>query len=411
MTIKSRTRRPFASVVVTGSSLVLLALMLPACGFETEGVFESPSGSGGNTGGSSSGGEGGATSSSGQGGATTSSSGQGGNGGGQGGVGGQGGSAGQTSSSSGGPVDPEDCLDGIDNDKDGAVDCADDDCAVGFTCTDAPPDGWSSVALERGMGAPPGATPCDNGATPEVLFAGPAGAAECTACTCGDLMGTTCNPPALTCYVGSQGCNFGQQNWTDDFPNGDCAKPDIGLAGSLSCRLTGPASVAEPGSCAPSKSDFPNKDTWMGWVQSCAVKTGTGGCAAGTVCAPKPGPTQSLCIRQDGQNACPAGWATVVEAYVDAKDDRACADCSCAAAPTCTGGTYEVFDLDGCAAGGSSNPVAIDNNTCRNVSGQLDSDSWSVKRNPPTAGGNCTPAGGEPLGSVQPTGPVTFCCK
>jgi len=397
MTTKPRARRPFASVVASGSSVVLLALMLPACGADTEGVFTSPEG---NTGGADT------SSSSGQGGTTSSSSGQGGDGGGQGGSGGQT----SSSSSSGGPVDPEDCLDGLDNDKDGNIDCADSDCTVGFTCTDEPPQGWSSVALEQGMGAPPVATPCDGGAKPEELLTGPAGPPECSACSCGPLMGTTCKAPPLACFVGSVGCNLGQQDWTDDFPNGDCAKPDIGFAVTLSCRLTGMASVAEPGSCAPSMSDFPNKDTWAGWANACAVKTSAGGCAAGTVCAPKPGASQSLCVRHDGQHACPAGW-TNVDAYSGATDDRTCADCSCTASATCTGGTYQVFDLDGCAPGGSSNPITIDNMMCRNVSGQLDSNSWSVRRNPPVVGGNCAAQGGEPKGSVQPTGAVTFCCK
>jgi hypothetical protein len=223
-------------------------------------------------------------------------------------------------------------------------------------------------------------------------------------------MGTTCNPPGLECFVGSQGCNFGQQNWTGNFANGDCAKPNIGIAGSLSCRLTGSASVAQAGNCMPSVSDFPNKDTWAGWVNACTVKTSAGGCASGTVCAPIPADTQSLCIRQDGQNACPAGWKAI-DAYAGATDDRSCNTCSCPAAPTCTGGTYEVVDLDNCAAGGSTANIVIDNNTCQNVSGQLDQGSWSVQRNLPTAGGKCTGQGGEPTGSVQTKGPVTFCCK
>ncbi len=432
--MKPRTRRffgtPLASLVFAGGSVALLALTLPACGLETSGVFESPSG-GTNTGGSggrggeggggqggstSSSGQGGSTSSSGQGGAAsssgqggaTSSSGMGGMGGGQAGSGGQ-----TTSSSSGGPVDPENCLDGIDNDKDGSADCADSDCTEGFTCTDAPPDGWSTVAFERGPGAPPVAMPCDSGAMPEELFVGPAGPAECAACSCGALTGTTCNAPGLACFPGSAGCNFGQQNWTNNFQNGNCAKPDIGASIQLSCRLTSMTSVAEPGSCMPSVSDFPNKETWLGWAQACAIKTSGGGCATGSVCAPKPAGTQSLCIRQDGKNACPANWQQV-DTYASATDDRACADCSCAPSATCTGGFYRVFDLDACAAGGSDPPIDVDSNTCRNVSALLDAQinsSWSVQRNLPTPSGNCAAQGGEATGSVQPQGQVTFCCK
>jgi hypothetical protein len=396
--MKSRTPRPFASFAITGSSPVLLGLMLTACGVDTEGVFQSTPRTTGasSSSGSSGGGESGSSSSSGQGGASSSS--------------GQGGSVGQTSSSSSsGSGTTEDCLDGLDNDLDGTIDCADTDCTTGFTCTDEPPTGWTSVALEQGMGAPPPPMPCDSGAMPESLFTGPAGPAECSACSCGALAGNTCNAPGLSCFVGSNNCGNGQQDWTNNFGNGNCAKPDIGLTGSLSCRLSSATAVGQTGGCPPSMSDFQNKDTWAGWAQACAIKTGSGGCAPGRVCAPIPKDTQSLCVRQDGQQQCPAGWKSV-DAYVDGADDRSCSACSCMANPTCTGGTYQVLDFNNCDAGGS-NPITVNSNTCVNVSGQLDSFSWSVQKNPPVAGGACTAQGGEAQGSVQPKGPVTFCCK
>lgn len=408
--MKYRTARPFTALAITGSSLVFLGLMLPACGVDTDGVFQSST-TGANTessssSGTSSGGQGGASSSSGQGGNASSSSGQ----TSTSSSSGQGGSTGQTSSSStGGPVDPENCLDGLDNDKDGTIDCADADCTTGFTCTDEAPTGWTAVALDQGLGAPPLPVPCDSGAVAESLFMGPAGPAECSACSCGTLAGNTCNAPGLSCFVGSNNCSNGQQDWTNNFANGNCAKPDIGFAINLSCRLAGTTSVGQTGSCPPSASDFPNKDTWAGWAQACAIKTSAGGCVAGTVCAPKPTGTQSLCVRQDGLKMCPLGWTTV-EAYADGTDDRSCGACSCTANPTCTNGTYQVFDSNNCDVNGG-NPVTVDNNTCRNVSGQVDFGTWSVRKNPPTAGGACTAEGGEAQGSMQPKGPVTFCCK
>lgn len=397
--MKSRSRRPLNSVTLASGLIILGAFMLPACGADTEGVFQSSAGA--NTGSSSgNGGEAGA----GQGGSSNASS------SGQVGGGGSSGQSSSSSSSSSGSAMPEDCLDGLDNDLDGDVDCADAECTTGFVCTDEAPTGWTSVAIEQGKGAAPPPAPCGDGSVAEALFTGPAGPAECSACTCGALAGNTCNDPSLACFVGSNNCGSGQQDWTNNFGNGNCAKPDIGFGTSnLSCRLTSGPMVGQSGSCPPSTSDFINKDTWAGWVQSCGVKTGTGGCGTGKVCTPKPLDTQSLCIRQDGQQMCPTGWNTV-DAYVGGADDRSCAACSCTANATCTGGTYQVFDFNGCNAGGD-NPITIDNNTCRNVSGQIDSFSWSVQRNPPTAGGSCTPQGGEAMGSVQTKGPVTFCCK
>jgi len=420
--MKSRTRRPFQSIALTGSVIILGAFMLPACGADTDGVFQSTAGantssSSGNGGEAGAGQGGNGSSSSGQGGmSASSSSGQGGGPSGSSSSSGQGGSAGQStssssssSSSSSGSGMPEDCLDGLDNDLDGDIDCADSDCTTGFTCTDEAPTGWTSVALEQGMGAAPMPMPCPDGTIEESLFTGPAGPAECSACTCGALAGNTCNAPTIACFPGSNNCGSGQQDWTNNFANGNCAKPDIGFTGSLSCRLTSAATVGQSGACPPSMSDFGNKDTWAGWVQSCGIKTGNGGCGTGKVCTAKPLDTQSLCIRQDGQQMCPGGW-NPVEAYLGGVDDRSCAACSCTSNASCTGGTYQVFDSNGCAAGGD-NPITIDNNTCRNVSALIDFGSWSIQRNPPMAGGSCTPQGGEPTGSVQPKGPVTFCCK
>ncbi|HRI71197.1 MAG TPA: hypothetical protein PK156_43490 [Polyangium sp.] len=397
--MKPRTSRFLTSVACVGTSLVCVALLLPACGSDGDIVFPTP---GANTGGSSSSGDGGTNSggqggngsaSGGQGGASSSSSGQGG--------GGQGG--GQTGGG-------ENCLDGLDNDMDGAIDCADSDCLAGFTCTDEPPSGWTPVLLDQGMGAAPTAMPCADGTTPESLFTGPAGPAECVACTCGALAGNTCTNAGLLCFPGSNNCGSGQQqDWTNNFANGNCAKPDIGVVFSFSCRLANSTMVDQAGSCPPSAADFTNKDMWAGWVQACGTTTSTGGCGNKSVCTPKPTGTQSLCIRQDGLQMCPGGW-TAVEAYAGGTDDRTCSDCTCASNATCTGGTYQVFDSNNCDPNGG-NPVAIDNNTCRNVYSQIDFGTWSVLKNPAVPGGSCTPQGGAPMGSVQPQGPVTFCCK
>ena len=418
--MKPRTSRFVTSGACIGSGLVLVALLLPACGSDADILFAT---SGANTGGASSSGDGGkggnGSASGGQGGASSSNGGQGGDGasssnGGQGGtntggVGGQGGTS-SGGGQGGGQTGGEDCLDGFDNDMDGAIDCADSDCTAGFTCTDEPPQGWTSVTLDQGLGVAPAPMPCADGTMPESLFTGPAGPAECSACTCGTLTGNTCTNAGLLCFPGSQSCGTGQQqDWTNNFANGNCAKPDIGFAFSLSCRLANTTAVDQTGSCPPSTADFMNKDMWAGWTQACAAKTSNGGCGNNSVCAPKPTGTESICIRQDGQQMCPGGW-TQVDAYASGTDDRSCNACSCTSNATCTGGTYQVFDSNNCDPN-NGNPITIDNNTCRNVSNQIDFGSWSVQKNPAVPGGSCTPQGGEPMGSVQPQGPVTYCCK
>ncbi|MDC3953187.1 hypothetical protein KEG38_05000 [Polyangium jinanense] len=378
-----------ASTAMAGGALTLLGASLFGCGTDTSDVFQTGGGSAGagnttNAGPGGSGGQGGG--------------GQGGGGGGQGGAG-----AGMSGS--------EDCLDGADNDGDGDVDCADADCTEGFTCVDEAPAGWSYTWTAEGDATP---TSCEPGFQPEELFTDPAGAAECSACTCGDLQGAACSTPGLQCHTNSNNCFGGGESWSGAFQNGACAKPTnlLGFAISLSCRLNGTAMVTSPGSCPPSVSDFQNKEPFAGKITVCDAKTSNGGCGAGSACAPKPAAdTESLCLRQEGEHACPNGFTQVVS-YKSATDTRACSACACESDTTCTGGQYVFYDLDMCVAEGASTArIAVDSNTCRNVSGQLDSNSWSVEQVPAMPSGSCTPTGGAPTGEVTPEGAVTFCCK
>jgi hypothetical protein len=333
-----------------------------------------------------SGGSGGSSSSSGDGGSNSSSS----------------------SSSSSGSMGSEDCLNGSDDDGDGNSDCADSDCNVDYECTAAPPTGWSITLVERGSGQSPSDDTCDDGMPAETFYTGMAGPAECS-CMCGSLTGAQCK---FLCYPGATMCGAGEEDWTSAFNNvGDCEKPSnlLGNAASLSCRIAG--SATQPGSCTASVVDFPNKDTWSGWIQACTTKQTGSGCGAGAVCVRKPD-SDSSCIGQPGQHVCPAGWSDRTDAYESATDTRGCTQCTCTAAPTCTGGLYRFYDADSCTNQGTDPAVDITGTSCQDVSHLLDQSSWSIRYLvPPIAGGTCMKGGGMPTGSITPTGEITFCCK
>ena len=373
-----------ASATLAGGTLTLLGASLLGCGTDTAGVFQTSGSAGaGNT-------------------MVTGSGGTGAQGGG-GGVGGTGGAG-------AGMPGAEDCLDGADNDGDGDADCADADCTEGFTCVDAP-EGWSLAWTTTEATAP---ASC-KGPPPEELFTDPAGAAECAACTCGDLEGAACGSPGLACYAGNGGCFGDADNWTGVFQNGACAKPTnlLDFTNQLSCRLSGAAAVTAPGSCPPSVSDFPNKEPFGGRVLACDAKVSAGGCGAGSACVAKPAAaTESLCLRQKGEQTCPDGFTQIVS-YTSATDTRACSTCACESEVTCTGGRYVFHDPDMCMppGAGHSQPINVDSNTCRNVSGQLDSGSWSAEAQPAMADGSCTPTGGAPTGELTLEGAITFCCQ
>ncbi|MBK9264931.1 MAG: hypothetical protein IPM54_34760 [Polyangiaceae bacterium] len=322
-------------------------------------------------------------------------------------------SSSSSSSSSSGQSGSENCLDGVDNDSDVDIDCADSDCAADYTCVAALPNGWTLAIVQQGTGSSPPAGACDDGSAPDVVFTEPAGPAECTKCECGQLTGTTCAPPIIVCSTTNKACSFGKSDWTSSVASGNCVKPTSMLGGSneLSCQFTIGAEVQIPGDCSPSTVDFPNKDMFGGWVRACAVTENGGGCGPASACVPEAPANASMCIRQNGDQSCPVGWPSKVVAYEGADDNRSCSACACNASPTCSGGSYTFYDADECIDSGMDPPITVNNMACVDLSQLLDGGTWSVRANLPVPGGSCTPTGGNSTGSVTPTGAVTFCCE
>ncbi|MEZ4300654.1 MAG: hypothetical protein R3B70_37300 [Polyangiaceae bacterium] len=387
------------------SSFATLLLTAPGCGTTSlDDIFAEAGSAGAGAGGK--GGEGGAT----------GGGGSGGEGAGTTGTGTTSGTTdtGTTSGTTSTPSGVEDCTDGVDNDGDGATDCADSDCNAGFECLPGIPATWDGVYDIVSVGFNDGLPPCDDGSNGEVFYAEPAGPAECTACSCGDLMGAQCSPPAFSCWPGSTGCGGTEVNLTATMADGQCHKPgnlSQGFTPTLSCKLTEASQPSSPGTCAPSAVDFPNKDTWNKQVESCDLAIG-GGCNGTQVCAPKSADGGPRCIRKAGDNACPAGaYSVKTVVYTDADDTRSCTSCTCGAGnATCSGESVTVYDSDQCGNQGNENPAVIDSATCDNVSSLLDFGSWSMKATLAQAKGSCPPGGGEPDGAVTPKGTVTYCC-
>jgi hypothetical protein len=308
----------------------------------------------------------------------------------------------------------EDCLDGVDNDGDMLIDCADNECQPGFECVDSAPAGWEGYFRMNTTPFPNMAPSiCPDGSQPVTYFDSPNGA-DCSACSCGGYAGASCNPPPLTCWDKSPFCLGGNDlDLTGLMPDGTCfAVPGIPGSDPRSCKLTGVASVGNPGACPASGGALLNPEPWANQDDVCGQPLpGGGGCAGSEVCVPKGGGDYNgpICIRKMGQDACPAGFQTAVEAATGAIDDRSCNACQCdVSGVTCAGGSYTVSDTDNCA----SPSVMINSMNCVNVTTEFDNNTGSIKASPPTpAGGSCTASGGEPSGGVNPQGIVTFCCQ
>lgn len=333
------------------------------------------------------------------GGDATGSGGMGTGGTGTGGTGTGGAPSSSASTGSGGATEAN-CLDGLDDDGDGHADCADSDCQAGYECVPAPAQNFSDLLRLRVLGVGNASVECAPGVNPVRRFKDPA-SSECTACECTTL--AQCGPFGVS-LSGDSLCSGSQVDLM--VPPGGCAPLNPGgVSGAIYVDPPQPL----PGACQAGQSVQVTKEKFHTAVDVCQV-SGTlgGGCAEGSVCAPRAKPEYAgdgMCVGTTGDVSCPAGFPNRIVAYSGGLDGRTCSPCTCEASKVeCLGGGITVDKTNNC----SGVPISIELQTCTpigNVGAQ------SVKSNPATAvltEGAC--GGGAKDGSVQPENPQTFCC-
>jgi hypothetical protein len=272
-----------------------------------------------------------------------------------------------------GPI--EVCGDGLDNDCNGLVDCADPKCtAEGFTCSSAPPPGWTPVAYAANA-----RPPCPPGfGNPQAVVRGLDLGGNACACTCGApsengcLSGTLslavdsdnlCNDPALQIVVTAGQCgSLPDQQAIIGKPvcNGatDCpyAHATALPSKSVTCSVTltrPPVTFAEHGQvCTPLD----------------------GGCSTGGACI---GPAAGAsCLMMPGEAICPSGFEQrVVFAEGSDSDGRSCSpDCTCTSSPSCSNPKLSVYSKPNC--GGKPTNIDLPTGGCNaitpipNIAGQ-----------------------------------------
>jgi hypothetical protein len=294
-----------------------------------------------------------------------------------------------------GPV--EICTDGIDNDCNGLVDCADPACAqAGYTCVAQPPPGWSLVAFTptQSLGCPrvfPATTDVDVDPTPLP--------AQCS-CTCDLITPPSSCAAMVTTRTGDNGAcaNLGGSPAAD----GTCGGPI-----SLTANVQVSGADGFHGSCAPNVvTTRPSPNTTRGEVCS-GVKIG-GGCPAGQACLLAPSPFFA-CIAAPTQVVCPPGAGYPNGHFVGSNNDsRGCAGCACNTPPVC-GLTWDFFNGPNCM--GSPQLTLYPDGSCMATNGKKDYQSNRLTGNPQNA--SC--AG--PTQQPQPTGALTLdreqtvCCR
>lgn len=297
----------------------------------------------------------------------------------------------------------ENCTNGVDDDGNGLVDCADPACTAGYTCAPKlPAAGWSGPAwlFDGATAQAPGC----GGAFPQIGYEGHRDLSAVPA-LCGKCQ---CDPPSGTCTVSqlisySDGvCNQNGQSMQQPQP-GQCGVLGIG-ANAGSYQAAAPSFV--PGPCAPQQGGISKPaPTWGTTGVACVGPTSTGGCGGGGVCAARPAAPfgASLCIWTGGSVACPADYPVSHSFYDGATDNRDCTKCTCGDASGSCSAVTTIYGAKG---------------NCNDTLGQVPNDGachpvqgGERVRVEATTTGSCPPSTSQPVGSVVAgPGQTTVCC-
>lgn len=410
---------------------VATPVLPPGCGSLTVDFGAGDAGLGGRAGAGGGGQGGGGVETGGAGGTATSGVGGAATGGAGGGAaGGRGGAAGRATGGNGGaagghgtagaggaggapckPTGAENCFDGVDNDCNGKIDCADPACGSGVAqCVAFDPTSAPIGILSGGTG--PCSTALYDQAT--AIFANQ-NQLSCTTIVAGQ--GCSCKPGSVSCSTTLAGfktlaectgntssgeeagtfvtgqdnaCTAGVPPWTTDTV-GDI----YGIA-----VTTFTASV---GACTPAGTPNVPKFGFGVSANFCATKSVGGGCGAGQVCVPTTG-TAGACQLFDGtKTSCPGG-ATAVPWYTGSSGSATCGPCTCGSP---VGGSCNQVLLTAGNHPSCSGVAQLQSNTRTCVATGLFEPGVQFSGTPTSA--SCSPMS-TLGGNAAPSGPKTLCC-
>ena len=358
----------------------------------------------------------------------------GGTGGGAGGVGGDGGSitggasgsggvpsgggapsgGGGAPSGGGGGTAGENCVNGVDDDGDATIDCADADCqAAGFVCAPPLPNGFKGpYVFGQGAGLPA----CPSTHPTEVLTGGDivsAGPAVCAGVSCG------CGPPSTVgCsgvtvdYYGDTACS-GSPKWTKTPGTLTCTSGNF-VHCTSGCAYPSAAIVdygtpLAASACAATSSGSPVLPavSWGNPARGCAVsKAAAGGCSAGTCVQKAAAPYQRVCVVASGSLVCPSPYTQKSQVKTGLNDTRSCS-CQCNSADLACSATVKDYYGSICTGSGT---VLSDSCTPVQISNATSSETRYLLVTNHGATGTCTPSSPASVGGVSANQTTTVCC-
>ena len=289
------------------------------------------------------------------------------------------------------------CNNGVDDDGDGQIDCADSDCSS-YVCAPNAPAGWTGpVAVRDDLS---GTSPACSGPYLNNPFKGGRQVNcppyTCGACSC-DATGIGCTTPDVTLWSDNDPTCGGKSN---TFPVPAC-KPVMG-----NFMTNAPAPIGA-GTCGGSRG--PDTKPGMSFARTglaCSGATAGGGCPGGQ-CLPIPGaPLEGkLCIFHAGDVTCPAPYSANKRVYYqNITDARTCTTCSCGM-PVCKGRLWMGPDSSCPTDDGSGTLVPVD--MCTHIGGIIAQYMAYVD-----IGAKCMPSVSTPGGTCPPdaTTATTICC-
>jgi hypothetical protein len=301
------------------------------------------------------------------------------------------------------PKGPENCTNGIDDDCNGLVDCADPACTTqGYQCVAPAAMGWSIAAFSATSQAacPPGLMQKTGEVDPTSLPPAVCG------CTCGIGTEPSCETGNM---VGSGGptaaCPMGPAN----FPaaDGGCVTNTLSVTAFIQATLPAPTG----GTCAATPTvTKPSTGATSG--EYCKGQPTFGaGCSGMDACALVPTGYQA-CVQHGGANmGCPTGYPTA-HSIGTLQDTRGCGACTCGMpTATCADGTWNFYSSTNCM--GLVGVAATINGTCDATNNPNTAEmfqSYMVVA-PPTNVACAMPAQPLATGSVMLTAADTICCE
>ncbi len=294
-------------------------------------------------------------------------------------------------------------------------------------CVTLPPfGGWEGPGLFW-LG-PEGSAPACPEQAPVVAYQGHEGlnvpSTPCGTCGCSASSGSCAPPLTLTasskpCYApGAVTSPFDAPAvWDGTCTAQDCISSDAGCNHALSVQsLTAAPLVLTEQGCTPSLVIPLSLSTpsWTTAVLACrGLATSQVGCSdPGQACVPSAVPPDfSMCIYHEGDASCPDAYPDKHLVYAGFDDQRACSACACSApvGSSCTA-ALSVFKDGACSALLLSVPISSSSPSCVDLAPAglpLGSKTVTALAYAP---GTCTPSGGEASGTVEASGPSTFCC-